>query len=339
MPVLDQNNSEEVKKYEDFIQTSEHGHMMQSMNWAKVKDNWNADYVYLEDNEENITAALSVISIKNGDHAFMYAPRGPVCDIRDTDTVEKLISETKAIADERNAFLLRMDPEVVYDESIVSTYRKLGYTFRSRDLNNEKSFSNPRHHMILDLPVEKEEDVMSLFKSKHRNKIRKTYKNGLETRKITPQDDNIDEVIDRFFDLTKEMSERQGISHRPKEYFVRLINAFDHAVMFETLDDEGEVLSSCIVVVYNKKAFYIYAASSNAKRKLNASAQMNYEGILYAVSQGCQEYDFGGVYGLDRSDGLYAFKHSFCGEEGLHEFVGELDVVYHEDAYTAFNEQ
>lgn len=338
MPVLDQNNAEQVKKYEDFIQTSEHGHMMQSMNWAKVKNNWNADYIYLEDDEGSITAALSIISVQNGDHAFMYAPRGPVCDIRDTDTVESLISEAKEIADKRNAFLLRMDPEVVYDESIVSTYRDLGYAFRSRDLNNEKSFSNPRHHMILDLPVEEDLDVMSLFKSKHRNKIRKTYKNGLETKKITLSDDTVDEAIDRFFDLTKEMSERQGISHRPKDYFVRLLNAFDHAVMFETQDDE-EVLSSCIVVLYNKKAFYIYAASSNNKRNLNASAQMNYEGILYAVENGCREYDFGGVYGLDRSDGLYAFKHSFCGDEGLNEFVGELDVVYQEDAYKAFNEQ
>ena len=83
MPILDLSNSEEVARYKEFVASSPYGHVMQSLNWAKVKNNWDSDYVYLQDDAGNITAALSILSVKNdGEHAFMYAPRGPVCDLK-----------------------------------------------------------------------------------------------------------------------------------------------------------------------------------------------------------------------------------------------------------------
>lgn len=337
MAILDKNNKDLVNKYENFVKTSEYGHMMQSMNWGHVKNNWESDYIYLEDDQGNIKAALSILSVKNdNEHAFMYAPRGPVCDFSDTETVEKLIEEAQAVADKHNAFLLRIDPEIHYDEELVSSYRERGYTFRSRDAKSEKSFSNPRHNMILDIENKDEDEVMSGFSSRQRNKIRKTYKRDLWTRKIDVSDEEYPAALDRFFDLTKEMSDRQDITYRPKDYFDRLMHAFDDAKIFETIDDEDQVLSTSIVVTYNNKSFYIYAASSNIKRNFNASTQMNFEAIKYAISKGSTEYDFGGVYAFDTSDGLYAFKYSFCGDEGLTEFIGELDVVYNKELYSDF---
>ena len=74
MPILDLSNREAVVRYEEFVASSPYGHVMQSLNWAKVKDNWDSDYVYLQDDAGNITAALSILSVKNdGEQAFMYA--------------------------------------------------------------------------------------------------------------------------------------------------------------------------------------------------------------------------------------------------------------------------
>ena len=47
MPILDLSNSEEVARYKEFVASSPYGHVMQSLNWAKVKNNWDSDYVYL----------------------------------------------------------------------------------------------------------------------------------------------------------------------------------------------------------------------------------------------------------------------------------------------------
>lgn len=337
MPVLNLNNQEEVREYENYIQTSPHGHMMQSIHWSKVKDNWDQDYVYVRNEEGAIEGALSILSVKNdGVHAFMYAPRGPVCDFSNLPLVERLLKEAESVAETRNAFLLRMDPEVLYNEELLMTYRNSGYHLRSRDLGVEKAFSNPRNHMILSLKGHTEESLMASFSAKERNKIRKTYKNGLKTVSYQADTEGFKEALDTFFALTKIMAERQGISHRPYSYFDRLLHAFEDARIFETRDLENEVLSSCILVTYNKKSFYIYAASSNSKRNLNASTQMNYEAILYALSQGMEEYDFGGIFSTDSSDGLFAFKYDFCGAKGHHEFIGELDIIYKKELYEEF---
>ena len=98
MPILDLSNREAVVRYEEFVASSPYGHVMQSLNWAKVKDNWDSDYVYLQDDAGNITASLSILSVKNdGEQAFMYAPRGPVCDFKDIDTVKALVKEASPI--------------------------------------------------------------------------------------------------------------------------------------------------------------------------------------------------------------------------------------------------
>ena len=49
MPVLDFNNKEEVKEYEDFILNHVGTSFMQDLNWGKVKYNWKQEAVYLKE--------------------------------------------------------------------------------------------------------------------------------------------------------------------------------------------------------------------------------------------------------------------------------------------------
>lgn len=340
MPILDLENVEEVKRYEEFIKTSDFGHSMQSVNWAYVKDNWDRDYVYLEDNEGNIKAAMSILSIKNdGEHAFLYAPRGPVCNINDIETVNKLIEEARSIVKKHKGFLLRLDPEVRYSDQLYESLRENinaeNYSIRSRNLQNEKAFSNPRNLMIFDINGRDIEQIMSDFTSKKRSAIKKTYRDGVQTRRIKFGDPNFQLGLDCFYELTEIMAERQGITYRPKDYFVRLFEAYDDAILYETFDEE-EVLASGIVTFYNNKAFYLYSASSDNKRNKNAAKQMNIEAIKDTSERKMKEYDFGGVYSTDTSDGLYNFKHWFTGAEGLRELIGEIDIIYNQELYDNF---
>lgn len=341
MPILDLSNSEEVARYEEFVASSPHGHVMQSVNWAKVKDNWDSDYVYLQDDAGNITAALSILSVKNdGEQAFMYAPRGPVCDFKDIDTVKALVKEAAPVIEKRNGFVLRMDPEFAYDEEVLESYRNAGIanlaiTTRGAD---EHSFSNPRMHVIADISMGSHEEYFQTVKRKKRTMIRLPYKHGLETIRLHCDHEGFERSLDTFYDLTKVMARRQGITYRPKDYFVRLFNAFPTSAvtLYETkLDDQ--VLSSAIVLSYNKKAFYIYAASSNEHRELYPNYQMNNEAIKDAIDQGYSEYDMGGIFDLNPAAGLYRFKKTFCGENGLLEMIGQFDWVYDPDAYSEFS--
>ena len=150
MPVLDKSNAADVARYENFIKSSPYGRATQDMNWSQVKNNWESDYVYLEENGE-IIAALSILSIEAVDDAsFSYASRGPVSDFTDIELTKRLIEEAKPVIEAKNSFLLRIDPAFKYDEEIVNLYRDAGFKFRSRE-TEIKSFSQPRYDMILDL--------------------------------------------------------------------------------------------------------------------------------------------------------------------------------------------
>lgn len=338
MAILDKNDHLKVNQYENFIKTSPYGHMMQSVRWANVKNNWESDYVYVEDQEGNIKAAMSILSIKNdGEHSFMYAPRGPVCDIKDTSLVSELLEEAKKVVEKRKGFLLRFDPPVAYDEELLSEYKNLhlqNLEIKTQGLN-EHSFSNPRINMILQFE-EMGPDYLSYLSSKQRYKVKVSLKQQLAIRRIYKDSDDFTKALDNFYDLTKEMAERQGITHRPKEYFKRIFESYEDVILYEVIDEEHELLSSCIVIRYNKKAFYIYAASSNNKRDKRASAFMNYHALHDALKDGYEEYDMGGIFSKDASDGLYAFKKELLTKESIREFIGEFDLVYDQKLYEEF---
>lgn len=339
MPILDLNDKKKVEEYDNFIATSPYGNMMQARAWSDVKDNWEHDYVYLEDENGKITSAMSILSVKNdGENAFLYAPRGPVCDPTDIGQINALLEEAKTVVEKHNGFLLRMDPEAAYSEELVERYKEAGYTMNpSYDDAAEGNHSNPPYNMILRLDGKDIEDIFASYKRKDRTAIRKTYKEGLYTEMIDSEEDGFEESLSSLNDLMQTVADREDIALRNLDYLKRLSNAYEDVKIFETRHPEGELISSGLVVSYNKKSFYIYAGSSNAHRKLNASAQMNQEAIEYALERGSLEYDMGGIFSTDASsDGLYRFKRQFAREDDYTRFVGEIDIVYDEELYQAF---
>lgn len=335
MPVIDQKKPQERARYESFVKNSPYGRPTQSISWAQVKNNWSSDLVTLESGGK-IQAALSLIGISNdGVHSFLYAPRGPVCDPKDLSMVQALLEEARPVIEKRKAFLVRMDPETPYDPDLVKAYQEAGFSVRTRGLN-EHSFSNPRQNMILSLPGKSLEGVIEEMPARQRTKVRKTYRTGLETAFLRKDDPAYERALDRFYELTEIMAARQKISHRPRAYFDRVMKSFEDARLYSTRDSEGEILSMCLVIFYDRKAFYIYAASSNEKRNLNPSLQMNVEVIRDAMEKGMEEYDMGGIFIKDMNSGLYHFKRELIGEDSYREFLGEIDLVLDPDLYEEF---
>ena len=340
MSRLDFADAAQVRRYDEFVSTSSYGHCMQSPRWTQVKDNWQHDAVYLERDGE-IIASLLLLSVQNPNGGvFMYAPRGPVCDLTDLATVNALLAEAAQIAQERGAFLLRLDPDVLYSEELLQLLRAgLEYpqiNLRTRG-EDEHSFSNPRHHMILDLAGKDFDAYFAGMLAKKRTEVRKTYKVGLQTRRIHPTDQDFPAALDTFYELTQIMAQRQGITHRPKAYFARLIQAFPSAVIYQTYLAPEHILSASIVVNYGHKAFYMYAASADELAHLHPSIQMNNEAIIDTIENPeLTEYDFGGIFSTSKEDGLYVFKAKFCGPQGVREYLGEIDLIFDEEKYQQF---
>lgn len=326
MPVV--SNDKDLERYKEFVRKSPYGTFTQDVNWSRVKNNWTSDFVYVEENG-HIVAAMSVIGIKNENgKVFLYAPRGPVCDFYDYKLVDKLIKEAEVLKEKYDAFLLRLDPEVLFDERLVQVYRRLGYNFRSIK-EPIRSFTQPRYNMVLDIKDKTEDEIFKGFSSKGRYNTRKSIKSNIKTVK-----ENSKESLDNFYELTKIMAQRQKINHRPKEYFKRLIDNMGGEIFYSHLD--GLILSSSILIPYNKKFTYLYAASSNEKRNLMPNYNMVWTEIKYAIENNFDYFDFGGVFSLHKDDGLYRFKESFCYPDVYTAYIGELDIVYDESKYKEF---
>ena len=326
MPLVE--SKEELERYTEFIRNSEYGKPMQDPNWSKVKENWTADFIYIEENG-HIIGAMSVIGVKNPNGKyFLYAPRGPVCDFKNYDLVQKLIEEAKSLAEKYDAFLLRMDPEVDFNDKIIYEYQKRGYDFRTYGTDN-RSFTQPRYNMILEIESQDDDTLFENFSSATRRNIRKSYRNEIKTVRETNEN-----TLDTFYELTKIMADRQEIGHRPKDYFQRLIDHLGGQIF--TSYYEGKALSSSLLIPYNDKVYYLYAASSNENRNKMPNFNMIWEEIKWSKENGYKYFDFGGVFTVDSQDGLYRFKEGFCYPDKFTAFVGELDVVYDREKYNEF---
>lgn len=332
MPLLDKENKSQVDKYNEFVRNREHTSALQDLNWAYVKkEEWTHEAVYLEKNG-NITATMSMLirTFAKG-FSMIYVPRGPVCDAYDIATIKQLVDEAKVVAKKYNAFVLKFDPEAIYDEKLEALYRQAGFKVRNHD-KHKHEFIQPIQNMILRIKGKTEEEIFKGYSEKTRYNIRIAEKKGVIVRYSRDDSD-----LKKFYELSEITSKRDGITLRDYEYYKRMLEAFDeNHLRIYIAEHDGEALSGAIALNYGGKLFYIYGASSNEKRNLMPNYLMQQTMIKWAIETGCSEYDFGGVFEINKANGLYRFKEGFCRQEGVTKFIGEVDYVYNKLVYFAF---
>lgn len=330
--------AQKLSAYEEFVETSEYGNYMQSIHWAELKNNWNADLVYLTDDSGKIRAAMTILSISNdgGETSFMYVPRGPVADFADVTLVQELLAEAQPAIALRNPFLLRIEPAHRIDDELVETYRALGYNFRSREVENIYHFTQMMYAVVLDL-VGKDVAAVTAHSARFRNELSKSYRSGIHTQFYAFGEEKFKAAYDEFYELMNITGTRQDFVFRPKPYYRRMLELYPASRLAITRDEEGTALSAAVLIIYNRKMAYFAAASSNEKRNLYPNIQMNFEAIKYALSLGLAEYDMGGVDALNADEcGMYKFKRKICGDHAGMHYIGSLDVVFNEDKYQEF---
>ncbi|WP_306483664.1 peptidoglycan bridge formation glycyltransferase FemA/FemB family protein [Anaerococcus sp.] len=324
--ILDKNNKDLVKKYNDFIKNSPYGNFMQDMRWANIKANWESVYFYVEEDGE-IKGALSVLYIRDGKVGknFFYATRGPVCDLRDIELVKKLIDEASAFAKENDGFLLRIDPLVRRDEDLVKLYAENGITIR----HDKTTSSQPLLNMVLDIDGRDGEEIFKNFSKNTRKHTRKSYRDGIETREVG------EEGVDILYKQVVDTAERAGINHRPYEYFKALYDNYKDEIRLSVSYLDETPLCSSMLICYGNRALALYGGSSDEHKDMGQNYQINYEEVKYAAEKGYDHYDMGGIFEADDSDGLYKFKRKFT-EENVENLIGEIDIVLDEKLYDEY---
>lgn len=317
---------EQYPEYEEFVSGHPRGEFMQSTRWQEVKSNWKWEAVVSRDGEGRIAGACGVLIQKMPlfGTSFLYAPRGPVCDIHDRQVLADLKAGVDQLAKTYNAHLFKMDPDVAAkDEDFLRLMDKMGFA-RFYGPDGFETIQ-ARFNYRLYLNGRTEAELMAGFTQKTRYNIRVARKHGVEVRPAGP------EYLDDFMKIYQVTGARDGFNTRPKEYFQRMLSALGPHCRLYMGFYEGQAICGAIATNYAGKTCYVYGASDNAHRNVMPNYLMQMEMIRWAVETGCDVYDFQGISGDMENEnghmyGLYRFKRGFGGQ--VDELAGEFNYLY-----------
>ncbi|SYW05772.1 UDP-N-acetylmuramoylpentapeptide-lysine N(6)-alanyltransferase [Oenococcus oeni] len=332
--ILDLNDEAAVKKYNDFVRTNWRGQATQDTLWGALKANWGHLYVYHENESGQIDAAMAVLTIEAVPEKLLaYSPRGPIADFENIELVDSLVNEALE-ALPNNVFLLRMDPEVIYDQDLNDKYQAAGYQTRNVQIKSMHGNIQPRKNMVLSYKdIKNEDDLMTHFKRDYRTQIRHAIKDGM-----TVDFGHSREFVGDFYETYVMMANAQQITYRPKEYFYRMSDLFASTGLFKIFlaHFQGHIVASGIGFAHGDEIWYMYAGSDRKYSKHYGPYLLQWEMTKWGLSLQKAEYDFGGVGAFDPSDGLYRFKHGFTYKDAPREYIGEVDKVLDKDAYDKY---
>ena len=316
---------EQYGEMEEFVSRHPQGGFTQSVNWQKVKNNWGYEAVVSRGEDGEIKGAVSVLiqKIPLVGTAFLYAPRGPVCDLHDKEVLADLKAGVDVLAKKYNAHTFKMDPDVLMsDTDFLAIAKSMGFTQQYGPDGFEGI--QARFNYRLYLMGRTEEELLANLTQGTRRKVRIAMRNGVEVRRVGP------EYLDEFVRIMRVTGERDGFNVRPKAYFERMLEALGEHVRLYMGFYENAPVCGAITTNYAGKCCYVYGASDNVHRDVMPNYLMQWEMIKWAVETGCEVYDFQGVSGnLEEGShmyGLYQFKRGFNGR--LDELAGEFDYVY-----------
>lgn len=320
-------NESEKQLFNEFMAYGPKGHILQSYEWGEVKrgTGWEPIRILVE-KENKPVAGISILKrklpIPGLNKCIFYAPRGPVADYSDVETLKYLFQNIKKIAKKHGAILLKIDPDInAPNPKVVNTLKSFGFINRDSGLN----FEGVQPKFVFRLPLDKSlEDLLASFHEKTRYNIRLAKRRGVTVKEGSRED------LKPFYDILDITAERDEFLIRGIEYFETIWDEMVEnglAKLFMA-EYEGKYIAGTLAFIFGDKVWYMYGASSNENRKVMPNYALQWAMIKWAKENECSIYDFRGVSGDLSPDnplyGLYRFKKGFNGE--FTEFIGEFDL-------------
>lgn len=317
---------EQYPEYEAFCQSSRFGQFTQSTLWYGVKNNWGHEVVVSRAENGKIAGGVSVLiqKIPLIGTSFLYAPRGPVCDLHDRAVLRDLMEGVNVLAKKYRAHNFKMDPDTLAsDEEFLRIAEEMGFSRKFGPTGFETI--QCRFNYRLYIGGKTEDEVFMNLTQKCRYNVRVAMKHGVEIKVVGK------EYLDEFMRIMKTTGERDGFNIRPKEYFERMLDSLGEHVRLYMGFYNGQAVCGTITTNYAGKCCYVYGASDNAFRNVMPNYLIQWEMIKWAVETGCTVYDFQGISGNLEDEnnhlyGLYRFKRGFNGQ--VDELPGEFDIIY-----------
>ncbi len=263
--------------------------------------------------------------------SYLYAPYGPLLKKQSEDLLVYLKNALEKIARDEQAVFVRLDFTPPLPDTTFSHFFTKAplYTYHS-------AYFQPRHEWVLGL--EKTEDqILAGMHENHRYSIRLAERKGVVAEIITK---DFQEHFEDFYKLMEETAKRNGFGLHQKKYYENVFQNLQKTGSYLSIAKLGDkILAIDLIIVFAKKAHYVFGGSSNEHRSLCPSYAAKWKAIRHAKTIGCLDYNFGGVATGDATytgwDKLSTFKKKFGGREIVHSNF--FDVVVSPFWYYLYN--
>ncbi|HKY50661.1 MAG TPA: peptidoglycan bridge formation glycyltransferase FemA/FemB family protein [Candidatus Limnocylindria bacterium] len=313
--------------WDDAAARSPGGHVMQSSVWAAVRERqgWQAEYVRIGD---PLPLALVLWRDAPLGQRIAYVPRGPVVAPGDNDGLRLALTRLAALARERRAVFLKVDPEV--DEPFAGeALRAAGFARSPQDIQPVLAT------LELDLGPD-EEALLSAMDKDTRWSVRQGPKRGVTVREASD-----DAGLRAFYDLYALTGRRASFITRTWEYYRSIWRALIDAGLatLRLAHVDGAPVAGALTWRCGEREVYQTGATNDAARKSHAAYALVWECIIGAKRSGATRFDLGGIpTDVTRKDdpmyGPYLFKRGFGGE--VRRWVGAHDAAPRPIAYRAY---
>jgi hypothetical protein len=246
---------------------------------------------------------------------FGWVPGGPVCRYSEHATQtsgELLLALLGAIKSRYRTFCIRFDNYAPADSALAAAFKT--------SLVQPLCKLNTGFSLHLDLGDSLDE-LCARMTAKHRYYVKKALSERLEWKAGTD-----DQSLQALFQLHAEMVRAKQLSWlriSPGEVSDLSRALGKNAVVFTGYAHDVPV-TSCLILLFQRKAFYWMAATGSKGREMGASYAMVYRLLEYLHGQGVTQFDFGGIApGSPSFEGVNHFKRGFGGR--MVEHVGEWE--------------
>lgn len=153
----------DAKTHDDFVKQSPLCNLLQSSNWAKIKDNWDSCIAGVYQQDKLVASGLILIKHLPLSFTMMYIPRGPIMDYENKELVKFYLKELKKWAKSKHCLFISFDPAIKLREfdldhkdkeddqkalSIINNLQDNKAIYKGKTLKIEETIQ-PRFHMGL----------------------------------------------------------------------------------------------------------------------------------------------------------------------------------------------
>ncbi|WP_195348352.1 aminoacyltransferase [Streptococcus australis] len=218
-----------AEEHDEFVKTSPQTNLLQSSDWAKIKDNWGNERLGIYQDHKLVAVASILIQPLPLGFTMLYIPRGPIMDYQNSELVAFMLQSIKTYAKSKRAVFAKFDPSLFLRKGLIG-----------REVKDQEA-TLAIIQSLKECGVEwvgRTEDMGETIQPRFQANIYKEYFTEDQLSKSTKQairtarNKGVEvifggtELLDEFAALMKKTEARKGIHLRRRDYYEKLLTTY-----------------------------------------------------------------------------------------------------------------